>query len=209
MNAKRRGPSDGQPDEALPVEDLYELSGTPLPENQDVIVEQDEVEEPREYTDTELDELLPEPTGSPVDGVEDLAASENRSGETDDPNVAAEEGLAYVPPTDPPVARVDGDEQLEIAAGFGATSRDEPYDEDHGRSLLSAEDEMSARVRDAIRADAGTTQYADDIDIETAGGVVLLRGVVEDIDDTDALAEVASAVDGVVEVRDELTVAGL
>jgi len=68
---------------------------------------------------------------------------------------------------------------------------------------------MSGRVREALRADAATTQYADDIEIESAGGVVLLRGVVDDIDDTDALAEVASAVDGVIEVRDELTVAGL
>ncbi len=68
---------------------------------------------------------------------------------------------------------------------------------------------MSARVREAIRADAATTQYADAIDIESAGGVVLLRGVVDDIEDTDSLAEVASAVDGVVAVRDELTVAGL
>jgi len=107
-----------------------------------------------------------------------------------DPTVAAEEGLAYIPPTDPPVARTDGEDELEIAAGFGTSSLDEPYDEDHAGSLLSTDDEMSARVREALRADAATTQYADDIDIETAGGVVLLRGVVEDIDDTDALAEV-------------------
>lgn len=209
MNADRRDRTDAQPDDELPVEDLYELSGTPAPEDQDVIIEPDEIEEEREYTDTERDELLPQPGNEQVDGIEDLAAGEIRPGETDDPNVAAEEGLAYVPPTDPPVVPGEGREDLEIAAGFGTTSLDEPYDEDHAGTLLSAEDEMSARVREAIRADAATTQYADAIDIESAGGVVLLRGVVEDIEDTDSLAEVASAVDGVVEVRDELTVAGL
>jgi hypothetical protein len=171
--------------------------------------EPDEIEEEREYTDTERYELLPEPVENPGVDVEGLVASELRPGETDDPNVAAEEGLAWVPPTDPPVVPVEGDEQPEIAAGFGTTSLDEPYDEDHAATLLSSEDEMSARVREALRADAATTQYADDIEIESAGGVVLLRGVVDDIDDTDALAEVASAVDGVIEVRDELAVAGL
>jgi len=209
MNADRRDPGDAQPDVEVPVEALFELSGTPLPVDQDVTVDPHEVEEPREYTDTERDELLPEPSSEPVDGIEDLAASKLREGETDDPTVAAEEGLAYIPPTDPPVAPTDGEEELEIAAGFGTTSLDEPYDEDHASSLLSAEDEMSARVREAIRADAATTQYADDIEIESAGGVVLLSGVVEDIEDSDALVEVASAVDGVVEVRDELEVAGL
>jgi hypothetical protein len=209
MNADRRDPRDAQPDDELPVEDLFELSGTPLPADQDVIVDPHEVEEPREYTDTERDELLPEPGSEPVDGIEDLAAGGLREGETDDPTVAAEEGLAYIPPTDPPVARTDGEDELEIAAGFGTSSLDEPYDEDHAGSLLSTDDEMSARVREAVRADAATTQYADDIEIESAGGVVLLRGVVEDIEDSDALVEVASAVDGVVDVRDELEVAGL
>jgi hypothetical protein len=209
MNADRRDRSDAKPDEDVPVEDLYQLSGTPAPQDQDVIVEPDEVEEAREYTETELDELLPQTVDGPLDGLEDLAAGELRPGETDDPTVATEEGLAYVPPTDPPVVPGEGDVDLEIAAGFGTTSRDEPYDEDHAATLLSDEDELSARVREAIRADAATTQYADDIDIESAGGVVLLRGVVEDIEDTDSLAEVASAVDGVSEVRDELTVAGL
>jgi hypothetical protein len=209
MNADRRDPSGAKPDEDLPVEDLYELSGTPAPQDQDVIVEPDEVEEAREYTETELDELLPQTIDDPLDGPEDLGAGELRPGETDDPTVATEEGLTYIPPTDPPVVPGEGDEDLAIAAGFGTTSRDEPYDEDHAATLLADEDELSARVREAIRADAATTQYADEIDIESAGGVVLLRGVVDDIEDTDSLAEVASAVDGVSEVRDELTVAGL
>jgi hypothetical protein len=107
------------------------------------------------------------------------------------------------------VVPTEGPEDLEIAAGFGMTARDEPYDDDHAARLLSAEDEMAARVRDAIRADAVTTQYADDIEIDVENGIVVLRGVVEDIDDTDALADVASAVDGVTDVRDELAVAGL
>jgi hypothetical protein len=209
MNTSRREPGATDPDPDIPVEDLYELTGTPLPDDQDAVVEPDEIEMEAEYTETERDELMPEPVADPEETVEVLMAREQRSGDTEDPNVAAEEGLTWVPPTDPPVVPVEGEEELEIAAGFGMTARDEPYDEDHASGLLSAEDELTARVREAIRADAATTQYADSILIASDGGVVVLRGVVDDIDDTDALAEVAASVVGVVEVRDELTVAGL
>jgi hypothetical protein len=209
MDVNRGEDSDSQTDDTVPVEDLYQLTGTPLPEDQDAVVEPDEIEMEQEYTDTERYELLPEPVDDPEETIEVLVARERRAGETEDPNVAAEEGLVYVPPTDPPVVPTEGPEDLEIAAGFGMTARDEPYDDDHAARLLSAEDEMAARVRDAIRADAVTTQYADDIEIDVENGIVVLRGVVEDIDDTDALADVASAVDGVTDVRDELAVAGL
>jgi hypothetical protein len=144
-----------------------------------------------------------------LESLEDLADTDLREGETSDPELAAEEGLAYVPPTDPPVIPADNEGGIEIAAGFGATSLDEPYDEDHAGELLMSEDEMTARVREALRADAETSRYADDVGIESDGGVVLLRGVVDDLEDSDALVAVAAVVDGVVEVRDELEVAGL
>ncbi len=141
--------------------------------------------------------------------IESLTDLELREGETDDPNVAAEEGLTYVPPTDPPVYPGPDEEGADIAAGFGSTSTDEPFDESHHDELLYAEDEMTARVRDALRADAATSLYADSVRIDTEGGVVVLRGVVDDINDTDALASVAEQVEGVTEVRDELRVRGL
>ena len=68
---------------------------------------------------------------------------------------------------------------------------------------------MTARVREALRADAETSRYADDVGIESDGGLVLLRGMVDDLEDSDALVAVASEVNGVVEVRDELEVPGL
>jgi hypothetical protein len=209
MDTNRRQPGATDDDQDIPVESLYELSGTPLPVDQDALLEPEEIEVAPEYTYTELDELLPQAVADPDETGDVLMAREQRSGETEDPNVAAEEGLVWVPPTDPPVVSVEGDEELEIAAGFGMTARDEPYDADHPATLLSAEDELTARVREAIRADAATTAYADSVLIATDGGVVVLKGVVDDIDDTDALAEVAASVDGVIEVRDELTVAGL
>jgi hypothetical protein len=149
-----------------------------------------------------------DPSGD--DSVDVLVQRELRSGETDDPNLAAEEGLAYVPPVDPVVVPDPGNpEGVQVAAGTGTSALDEAYDADHHDSFLSGEDEMSDRVREALRADAATSRYAEQLGIETEAGVVTLRGTVDDIDDSDAVAEVASRVTGVDEVRDDTRVRGL
>src|SRR2546422_252030 len=136
------------------------------------------------------------------DGVESLKPrgplADAARGE-DEPSareLAGEEGLAYAPPPAPPVIPADNKEGIEIAAGFGATSLDEPYDEDHLGELLTPEDEITARVREALRADAETSRYADDVGIESDGGLVRLRGMVDDLEDSDALVAVASEVNG-------------
>ena len=68
---------------------------------------------------------------------------------------------------------------------------------------------MSARVREALLADSRTSRLADSLEVETAGGVVRVRGVVADLEDGDLIEEVASMVTGVTEVRDETEVPGL
>jgi hypothetical protein len=173
----------------------------------------DAVDEKKEITDTaiyegELEAGTPdslEPDAEPVESLDLLESLELRSGETDDPGEAAEEGLTWIPPVDPPVSGVEhGDPR--IAAGFGTTSLDEPYDEDHHRSALPAEDEVTARVREALLADASTTGYADSLDVETEGGVVRIAGWVEDLEDETNVLAVLGAVDGVSEVLNGLRV---
>jgi hypothetical protein len=191
------------------------MLGLEAHEDQDGAIEAEATDELGQLTDTEIyegeleagvnDDLPTDP-----DRLESLTSRELRTGETDDPNVAAEEGLAYVPPSDPPVTiSADDPQGAQVAAGTGASSIEEPYDADHHSDFLPGEDEMSARVREAIRADAATTAYADRIDIDTQGGMVILRGRVDDLEDSDTLAAVASVVEGVSEVRDETEVEGL
>lgn len=144
-----------------------------------------------------------------VEHLESLTDDERRDGETDDPNIAAEEGLTYIPPTDPPTRASDDLEGIEIASGFGETSLEDPYDESHHDELLYGEDEVSARVRDALRADAATSEFADQIHIVTIGSRVILGGVVDTIEDTDDAAAVAEQVEGVTEVEDRMRVRGL
>jgi hypothetical protein len=190
-----------------------ELSGTEERDRQDGILDADQVDIARgSVTDTELYEgasgVIED--NALVDSPESLELLEDldlRSDETSDPNVAAEEGLAWVPPSDPPIVPSSEPGGASIAAGFGSSALDEPYDADHHDSPLSAEDEMSDRVREALRADASTTQYADSVDIESEGGRIVLRGVVEDLEDDDNVVAVASTVTGVAEVVDRLVVA--
>jgi osmotically-inducible protein OsmY len=89
---------------------------------------------------------------------------------------------------------------------MGASALEEPYNEDQHQSFYPTDDELSARVREALRADSSTSEYADRVRIITRGTVVVLRGVVVDLDDSDNLAAVAAYVEGVDEVIDELKV---
>lgn len=142
------------------------------------------------------------------ESLELLTELELRDDETDDALEATEEGQSYVPPIDPPTTiSPDGDLQnASIAAGFGHSAREEPYDEDHPSEALPADDDFTARVRAALRADSITTALVGRVRVITRGRTVILRGLVDDLEDSDSLVEVASSVNGVEEVIDELDV---
>lgn len=196
----------------VPVEELgRELAGERPADDQAPFDSIEGVQVEGGVGDVEVYEGYLEAEGAQADEarIESLTQLELQDGTTDDPNVAAEEGVAYIAPTDPPIVPSRSPEDAEVAAGMGSTARAEAYDADHHSGLLSSEDEMTARVREALRADAATSAYADEIEIETAGGIVLLRGEVDDVETTDDIAAVAQVVDGVTEVRDELEVRGL
>jgi BON domain len=79
-------------------------------------------------------------------------------------------------------------------------------DDDVGQTTRGpiTDDELTARVRRLLRIDAATSMLR--IHVSTEDGVVTLRGMVQTLDDTDNAAEVASRVDGVLDVLDELEV---
>jgi BON domain-containing protein len=196
----------------LSPEEVAALEGTPPLADQDAFVEPHEIEHPDEPTDTERYEgdgvVAPQPLSAGI--FDELTRLDDRPGETDDPNVAAEEGETWVPPIDPPVvADATSPDGMTVAAGFGSTALDEPFDADHHSSLLPVEDEVTARVREALLADARTSRLAGRVAVETDGGTVTVAGVVDDLEDGDLLAEVASAVTGVTEVVDRTEVEGL
>ncbi len=217
---RRETPDPAASDPALngpdvPLEEkVAELAGDSGRDNQTVFIDEDQIELVGDE-EADLDvpvyegELEAEGARFGAEHLEALTDQELRDGETDDPSVAAEEGLTYIPPTDPPIVPSDDLQGAEIAAGFGSTSQADPYAASHHDEALYAEDEVSARVRDALRADAQTADFAERLSIDTEGGRVILRGTVDSIDDTDAAAAVAEEVEGVTEVIDRLRVRGL
>jgi hypothetical protein len=200
----------------VPVEDKQrELEGARPRDDQGVTaIDKSNVDDLGELTSTaiyegELAAGVDDDLPNDAENIELLTELQLRAEETDDPMEAVAEGFTYVPPIDPPTVPGGGYQNAEIASGLGVSALDEPYDQDHHDSFLSADDEVSARVREALRADSSTTQYAERIAIATRSGVVTLRGVVDDLVDNDNLLAVAEYVEGVEEVVDELRVRGL
>jgi len=225
MTRSRQTPETDQLDPADPeiADLLLELGGEPPAGDTRAAFSIDDVAEVPESGDDPLTgrerelgylEAGVDPTGGVVPrdtvSVESLVEGELTEDETFDPIIAAEEGVPWVPPVDPVVVPDETDpEGVAVAAGTGTSATDEPYDADHHSSFLPADDEVTARVREALRADAMTTAYADDLAIDTEGEVVTVHGTVEDIEDLDAVLAVAAAVDGITEVVDEMEVADL
>jgi hypothetical protein len=193
-------------------EQLRQMAGYRSPEDQGTFFDADEVDDLGALSRKDVDEgeLIADDEDRPEDAenLEMLTELELRAEETDDPMEAVEEGYTYVPPIDPPTVP-GGYDNAEIASGLGTSALDEPYDEDHHDSFINADDEVSGRVREALRSDSSTTQYVNRIAIKTRGGVVTLRGVVDDLVDSENLLAVAEYVEGVEEVIDELRVRGL
>jgi hypothetical protein len=119
-----------------------------------------------------------------------------------------------VPPIDPPIVPDhDSLESVQVAAGFGLDAGDQgsapdAFAADHER-FFERGDDMTAMVRQALRADSQTTNLADNLTIATINGTVIVRGIVDDLDDTDNIVAVISELPGVERVRDETTVRGL
>ena len=201
----------------LPAEDVLSMAGIREPGDQgEAVVGADDIDRLGDMTPTaiyegELEARTPDsdqPDDPDVANLESLLEQEMRDGETDNPDEAAEEGLTWVPPTDPPVVPGDMGQPV-VAAGFGTTADDEPFDADHHGSPLSGEDERTERVREALVAHAATSGLVDRLRFDTIASGIVIEGTVDDLSDEEAVLEVISGVDGITEVVNRIEVAGL
>lgn len=139
-----------------------------------------------------------------------LVEFEMRADETDDVMEAIQEGYTYVPPIDPPIDIDRADlEDVQVAAGTNSMAQAPDVPLGSFDTARTAEDDMTARVRQALRADSATQHLADRLQIATINGTVIVRGLVDDLLDSDNILEVISEVPGVEAIRDETTVQGL
>lgn len=145
----------------------------------------------------------------PAEQFDTLIETDLREGETDDVMEAVQEGYTYVAPIDPPInPYTDDPENAEVGVGFGLTAEDD-LDADDLDSIGTGEDDLTARIRRVLRDDSLTQHLARRVRIAEEAGVVVVRGEVDDLTDSDSLAEVIGSVPGVTEVVDQTTVRGI
>jgi hypothetical protein len=218
MSDPRSAPDDRPNVGSQPIEEeIQGLQGEELPIDQDAVLEPDKIEGAREPTLTEVDtgaesepdrarlagvdedsslrDVDPTLPGRDVVSLDELTDSELREGETDDAIEATEEGETWIPPTDPPVVPVSGDPDGIEVPGF--------------EELDEAEGSLNARIREALRSDSSTSPLADQLEIAVVGSTAIIRGQVDGPEDSDAIVEVASEVEGIDDVLDETEYAGL
>ena len=75
--------------------------------------------------------------------------------------------------------------------------------------LNTDEGDLTERIREALRADSATSRLADELVIGVVGKTAIIRGVVDDDDDGDAIVAVAERVPGIDDVLDETIFPGL
>ena len=146
--------------------------------------------------DMELRELDIE---SPDVLFQSISTIEEPEGVTDDPMLAASEGLAYFPPTDPPTRMSHDSDELEIASGFMSTALDDDELEGDLDEVVGNE-ELVERIRRNLREDARTSEL--DLYVSALYGTVVLTGFVHDNLDSDSAVAVAEETPGVEEVID-------
>ncbi len=176
----------------------------------------------------ELDPLDPEVPMSQVQGIgvdetdlgrPDLMAyagdggdllTEPPTGDTEDPLVAVEEGVPYVPPSDRVLSDVRVDEAGPDIAGTAPSDaeelgREEAIQPETGG--LPRDGELQMDVIEALRA----SEIAADerLSVLVDGDTVTMRGEVESVDILDEILGIVGEVRGVEEVVDEVRVRGL
>jgi hypothetical protein len=120
---------------------------------------------------------------------------------TIDPDLA-DEGVPFFPPTDPVVGPSTNEEELAVVGGFQSTSMDEDPTDPEGRVL--GDGQLEDMIERELREDALTIDLQIEVDVRD--GVVTLTGEVERMDDALNAEAVAARVEGVREVREQLSV---
>lgn len=151
-----------------------------------------------EADDVDLDEELE---------TEEIFDTQHGEGHTYNPQQAAEQGLTYTPPTDPPiVASEERLEGVEIAAGFAPSMEDAEPDVEELPAHVDAGDlEIEEDAQQALRYNSETAHLTE-VQVRVRNGVAGLFGTVQSEDDIGRVYDIVSEVGGVMRVETFLRV---
>jgi osmotically-inducible protein OsmY len=187
-----------------PIDDQLDIEAI-LPTGVDDYASQDPSAELDDSADDLLavgNELEPDFTDQPGFSDPLLASGADSSDEED----VAESGDVYTPPIDP-VVTTDTHGAARVLGGFGLDAEDDVTVERSAEDRRPGDEALADAIRQELAEDAATTDL--NIEVFVRRGVAHLRGEVSDLDDADNAESVAARVPGVVEVVEELDVAGL
>jgi hypothetical protein len=139
----------------------------------------------------DLPERLPLPSEDEGDLLDEPA-----TGETQDPRVASQEGVPWVPPSDRVLRSGTSDEDGADLAGAPVS------DEEELEASDGDEEPLVVRALEALRSSDVTA--GDRIQVDAAGSTIWVRGRVESLEVADEILGILGDLDGVEEVVDEL-----
>lgn len=146
---------------------------------------------------------------------EDLAAghtykTKHSDGHTFNPHVAAEQGLVYTPPSDPPVLPSPDDPQgAEVAAGFAPAMEETSADVE---ILPPHVDNQDLDLRDDVYImlrNNSETGHLTNVNVQVQDGIVKLIGTVESEDDFERVERIIAELPAVKGVQLHLQVEGI
>lgn len=192
----------------------YEQSEERYTEGDDGTLEEVYLLDPDEdFTEEDLlfaeNAFSPSMYGSPTpkDGLEepDVPEEDYESDDaTTDPYSAIEDGRIYYPPEDPPIMPSQRLRDADVATGFATSAEDAGFDEFEDPERFDNSDlQIESRIHEALRLHSYTQGM--DIRVIVRDGVATLRGHVDDLQDIGVVEDIAWEVEGVEEVREQLS----
>ena len=138
---------------------------------------------------------------------DDLVDTQHSDGHTYNPRIAAEQGLTYTPPHDPPVQPSEDDPQgADVAAGFAPSMEDTNPDVEHlPRHVDNNDLDLLDDVYEALQTNSETV-HLDNVKVQVNNKVVYLLGTVETQDDVGRVHDIVNGLNGIRSIRNNLQV---
>ena len=147
-----------------------------------------------------------------ADVQDDLAGqqkfkTQHSDGHTYNPHQAAEQGLTYTPPTDPPVLPSENDPQgVEVAAGFALSMEDSNPDVERLPSSVDNNDlDLLEDIYVALHNNSETGNLTN-VKVQVYQGTVNLIGTVPQENDIGLVDEIVGELEGVISIKNNLQV---
>lgn len=138
--------------------------------------------------------------------ADELVDTAHTDGSTDNPALAQEQGLVYLPPSDPPVLPSDDPQGAEIAAGFASSMEEtEPGAVDLPDRVSGNDLDLEQKIRTVLQNNSETANLTE-LQLAVRNGVVFLAGSVETRSDIAIIDEMLRDMQDIVDVRNQLEV---